>query len=139
MDRGLGRGRGAVIVLVAAAGLLTGFVFAAGVQASGVTCDDWTGSYTGTWTANVQYASGNSASLVLKWSQTLVPGPGGASAWDLTSASGTVTYTNVADPTDSCSTSLVPNLGFADGLGNSQGPLVVEGASIVVNPVPPTW
>lgn len=104
-----------------------------------MTCDDCTGSYTGTWTANVQYASGNSASLVLKWSETLVPGPGGASAWDLTSASGTVTYTNVADSTDSCSTSLVPNPGFADGLGNSQGPQVVEGASIVVNPVPPTW
>jgi hypothetical protein len=69
MDRGLGCGRGAVVPLVAAAVLLAGLVFAARVQASGVTCDNCTGFYTGKWTASVDYASGASASLTVNFAE----------------------------------------------------------------------
>lgn len=101
-----------------------------------MTCYGCSGSYSGTWTANVNSAGGASASLVLKWSETLVPGPGGASAWDLTSASGEVSFTS---PYDSCSASLSPNLALADGLAGAEGPQVVQGADITVDAWPPSW
>ena len=136
MDWGLGGGWRAVVSMVAFAVLVAGLVFAAGVQASGVSCGECTGSYSGTWTASVTYASGASASLTVNFAESLVPGAGGASAWDLTSASGSVSYT---DQFGSCSASFSPNPSVADGLGNSEGPQVVQGAEITVDPWPPSW
>jgi hypothetical protein len=136
MDRGLGRGCRVVVSFVAFAVLVSGLVFAAGVRASGVTCDECTGSYSGTWTASVTYAGGASASLTVNFAESLVPGAGGASAWDLTSASGTVSYT---DQFGTCSASFSPNPSLADGLGNSEGPQVDQGAEITVDPWPPSW
>ncbi len=133
MDRGLGRGWRAVVSLVALAALLVGLVFAAGVRASGVSCY-CTGSYSGTWTANVQYFNGASASLTVNFAESLVPGAGGPSAWDLTSASGTVSFTN-PNLNESCSTSLVPGLA---NIGD-YGPQVDQGAEVTVDPWPPTW
>jgi hypothetical protein len=136
MDWGLGGGGRVAVSSVAFAVLVAGLVFAAGVQASGVSCGECSGSYSGTWTASVDYASGASASLTVNFAESLVPGAGGASAWDLTSASGTVGYT---DQFGSCSASFSPNPSLADGLGNSDGPQVVQGAEITVDPWPPSW
>ena len=113
MDRGCGYCRLVVVGLAAVVAfvVLGVTVFAGSARASGVVCANCTGSYSGTWTANVQYFNGASASLtMLNWIETLVPGSaasGGNSAWDLTSASGTVTF-NQPSRWCICSASLSP-------------------------------
>jgi hypothetical protein len=144
MDRGVGYAGRLVVLLACVVALvaLLGMVSAGSARASGVECVNCTGSYSGTWTANVQYFNGASASLtMLNWTETLVPGSaasGGYSAWDLTSASGTVTFNQPSDG-DSCSASLSPNPQVADGLLNTFGPQVEEGSDTTIDPWPPSW
>ena len=130
-----------VVVLVGAVAALG----ASSASASGVSCADCSGTYTGTWSAQIQQASSEETatySLSLSWTETLKTLPGSASGvWSLASAQGTISFSNSAVPGDDCSATLGPNGALASDI-TQFGPQVIQDAaahSIMVNAHPPSY
>jgi hypothetical protein len=133
-----GRALGTIVGLA----VLTSGVFVCSAGASGVACGGCVGSYSGTWNAQVSYAHGVTAALSLGWTESLVPGSNGESAWELASVSNNsnVQFSDPGPPNTSCTASLSANPALAGNLGGVFGPQVTEGgSSIMIDPWPPTW
>ena len=136
------RGRIWLVVVVGAVALLS----APGASASGVNCLDCSGTYTGSWSAQIQHMAPDGTSstegLSLSWTETLKTPPGSASGvWSLVSAQGTVSLTDSAFQENDCSATLSPNGAFASDF-TPYGPQVIgssSGQSIMVNAYPPTY
>ena len=107
-------------------------------SASGVACASCSGTYTGSWSAQIQNTTpeGRYSGMSLQLDQTLTTPTGGNGAsgvWSLASAQGTVTFTNSGSSSDDCSASLTPNLAVAGDI-TQFGPQVVEGSAVTVAP-----
>lgn len=109
---------------------------ASGASASGVVCAACSGTYTGSWSAQIQNVTPEGTAtygMSLSWTEMLTTPTGGNGAsgvWSLASAQGTVTFTNSASPSDDCSASLTPNLALAGDI-TQFGPAVSEGPSAI--------
>ena len=135
------RGRTRLVVL----GVLGAVAFgASGASASGVACAACSGTYTGSWSAQIQNTTPEGTvtyGVSLSWAETLstpTGGNGASGVWSLTSAQGTVTFTNSGSPSDDCSATLSPNSALAADIGQS-GPQVIEGSAVTVSAYPPTY
>ena len=128
----------AVLVVVSAAVLGASIA-----SASGVACASCSGTYTGSWSAQDQYSTPEgtqTASLSLSWTETLITAAGsGNGVWSLTSAQGTISFTNSGDSSDDCTATLSPNPALAGNV-TMYAPQVTEGPSVVaVGGGPPTY
>jgi hypothetical protein len=127
-----------LMVLVVAAALLG----ASSASASGVACASCSGTYMGTWSAQDQYSTPEgtqTASLSLTWTETLTTPTGSANGvWSLTSAQGTISFTNSGSSSDDCTASLIPDLAVAGDI-TEFAPQVIEGSSVAVGAAPPTY
>jgi hypothetical protein len=128
-----------MVAAVAAAALV-----APGASASGVACAGCSGSYTGSWSAQIQNTTPEGTvtyGMSLIWTEMLTTPTGGNGAsgvWSLASAQGTVTFTNSGSSSDDCSASLTPNLAVAGDI-TQFGPQVEEGSVVTVSAHPPTY
>ncbi|HUA69631.1 MAG TPA: hypothetical protein VMA96_01065, partial [Solirubrobacteraceae bacterium] len=76
---------------------------------------------------------------MLSWTETLKQVQGGSSFWQLTSANGTVQFTNTGDTSDNCDATLSPNPAIAGNV-TEFAPQIVQGAiSVSVSAEPPTY
>jgi hypothetical protein len=113
-------------------------------SASGVACASCSGTYTGSWSAQIQNTTPEGTvtyGMSLSWTEMLTTPTGGNGAsgvWSLASAQGTVTFTNSGSSSDDCSASLTPNLAVAGDI-TQFGPQVEEGSAVTVSAHPPTY
>ena len=103
----MARGRIWLVVTVVAAVVAAA---APTASASGVSCADCSGRYTGSWSAKVQFIGSSATatySVSLNWTETLKTPSGSTSGvWSLVSAQGTVSYVSSANPNADCTATL---------------------------------
>jgi hypothetical protein len=136
------RGRTWLVAMLVVVGVTT--LAAPSASASGVACAGCSGTYTGSWSAQIQNVTPEGTvtyGMSLSWTEMLTTATGGNGAsgvWSLASAQGTVTFTNSGSSSDDCSASLTPNLALAGDI-TQFGPQVEEGSAVTVSAHPPTY